>query len=67
MKICILRQMAAPGRVPVKPSASNYDVTADGKRFLMVKEGERDAPPTEIRVVLNWAAEVTRIVEAKTN
>lgn len=52
---------------PPGPSSSNYDVTADGERFLMVKEGERDAPPTEIRVVLNWSEEVKRIVEAKKN
>jgi hypothetical protein len=30
----------------------------------MVKEGERDAPPTEIRVVPAWAEEVDRLVAA---
>jgi dipeptidyl aminopeptidase/acylaminoacyl peptidase len=45
----------APG-----PSSSNYDVTADGQRFLMVQEGEQDAPATEIRVVVNWAEELKR-------
>jgi serine/threonine-protein kinase len=49
---------------PPGPGSSNYDVTADGERFLMVKEGERDAPPTEIRVVPNWADEVTSLVAA---
>ena len=52
---------------PPGPGSSNYDVTADGQRFLMVKEGERDAPPTEIRVVPNWAEEVKRVVESKKN
>jgi serine/threonine protein kinase/Tol biopolymer transport system component len=47
---------------PPGPGSSNYDVTADGGRFLMVKEGERDAPPTEIRVVPKWAEEVARLV-----
>ena len=52
---------------PPSPSSSNYDVTADGQRFLMVKEGERDVPPTEIRVVPNWSEEVKRLVESKKN
>jgi serine/threonine-protein kinase len=30
-----------------------YDVTPDGKGFLMIRSG-RQQPPTEIRVVLNW-------------
>jgi Tol biopolymer transport system component len=47
----------APG-----PSSSNYDVTADGQRFLMIQEGEQDAPATEIRVVVNWAEELKRIM-----
>jgi serine/threonine protein kinase/Tol biopolymer transport system component len=49
---------------PPGPGSSNYDVTADGEHFLMVKEGERDAPPTEIRVVPAWAEEVDRLVAA---
>jgi len=36
----------------------------DGRRFLMMKEGERhDA--AQIVVILNWAHEVTRLVAAK--
>nr|MDQ2970043.1 hypothetical protein [Acidobacteriota bacterium] len=50
---------------PPGAGSSNYDVTSDGQRFLMVKEGEQDGPPTEIRVVLNWFEEVKRIVESK--
>jgi dipeptidyl aminopeptidase/acylaminoacyl peptidase len=52
---------------PPSPSSSNYDVSADGQRFLMVKEGERDVPPTEIRVVPNWSEEVKRLVQSKKN
>ena len=48
----------APG-----PSSSNYDVTPDGQRFLMVKEGEQDVPATRIHVVLNWSAELKRTVQ----
>ena len=41
----------------------NYDVSADGQRFLMLKSaGEDSAPPTDIAVVLNWAAELRRLV-----
>lgn len=49
------------------PTSSNYDVTADGQRFLMVKEGEHDALPTEIRVVVNWSEELKRQVPSKKN
>ncbi len=42
----------APG-----PSSANYDVSADGRRFLMIDEGEHDGPASEIRVVVNWASE----------
>jgi hypothetical protein len=42
----------------------NYDVTADGQRFLMVR---RDRLPlvdeaTEIQLVLNWHEELKRLV-----
>jgi Tol biopolymer transport system component len=43
----------------------NYDVTADGQRFLMIKKSEREsAAPTQINVVLNWFEELKRRVPA---
>ena len=36
-----------------------YDVTADGQRFVMV-QGEEEPAPTQIRVVLDWAAELEK-------
>jgi Tol biopolymer transport system component len=39
----------------------NYDVTADGKRFLMIKRAEQTAP-THINVVLNWGEELKQRV-----
>ena len=48
----------APG-----PGSSNYDVTPDGQRFLMVKEGEQDVPATRIHVVLNWSEELKHAVQ----
>jgi serine/threonine protein kinase len=42
-------------------TSSNYDVTADGSRFLMVKDQDRDrAVSREVVVVLGWAEEVSR-------
>jgi Tol biopolymer transport system component len=40
----------------------NYDVTPDGQRFLMLKEGQEIAPPTQINVVLNWFEELKQKV-----
>jgi serine/threonine-protein kinase len=41
--------------------ARTYDVSRDGRRFLMIKEPggvSRDAPPSTMAVVLNWVEEV---------
>ena len=39
-----------------------YDVSADGQRFLMVKETEQATAATQINVVLNWFEELKRLV-----
>ena len=45
-------------------SSSNYDVTADGKRFLMIKDDDQDsATSREIIVVLDWTDELNRLVK----
>jgi len=41
-----------------------YDVSSDGQRFLMVKQGEQ--APTQINVVLNWFEELKRRAPAGT-
>jgi Tol biopolymer transport system component len=42
---------------------TDYDVSPDGQRFLMVKPAEREqARPTQINVVLNWFEELKRRV-----
>ena len=38
---------------------TNYDVSADGERFLMVVSG---ATSTQLHVVLNWFNELERLV-----
>ena len=39
-------------------TSSNYDVSADGKRFLMVVDEDSTIAETRIVVVLNWAQEL---------
>jgi tRNA A-37 threonylcarbamoyl transferase component Bud32 len=44
----------------------NYDVTPDGQRFLMLQPiQQKDAPISEIHVVLNWAEDLKRLAPAK--
>ena len=45
-------------------SGRNYDVAADGKRFLMVKEASAvtQATPPQVVVVQNWGEELKRLV-----
>lgn len=46
---------------PPGATSSNYDVTADGRRFLMIKDDDQDrAVSKEIVVVLGWAGELSR-------
>jgi hypothetical protein len=42
---------------------TNYDVSPDGQRFLMVKPAEQSGP-TQINVVLNWFEELKQKVPA---
>jgi len=47
---------------PAGPTSSNYDVTADGQRFLMISDRDRHTPPSrEIVVALGWADELSRL------
>lgn len=39
----------------------NYDVSRDGRRFLMVQTVDELAP-TQINIVLNWFVELERLV-----
>ena len=45
----------------------NYDVSADGQRFLMLKPVEQEAAPTQINVVLNWFEELKQKVPTGKN
>jgi len=47
---------------PPGATSSNYDVTPDGKRFLMIKDDDQDrAVSKQIVVVLGWAGELSRM------
>ena len=43
-------------------SRTSYDVSLDGQRFLMIKDDDQSLFATKIIVVVNWAAELTRIM-----
>jgi Tol biopolymer transport system component len=50
------------GHYVVEPARhTNYDVAADGQRFVMIQVDEESAP-TQINVVLNWFEELKRLV-----
>ncbi|MGQ0736235.1 MAG: protein kinase domain-containing protein [Acidobacteriota bacterium] len=38
---------------------TNYDVSPDGRRFLMIK-GDAQPPASELRLIVNWVAEMRR-------
>jgi hypothetical protein len=46
-----------------EPGGPNYDVTADGQRFLMVLPGSTDGPE-RLYVVDGWKAEIERRLRA---
>ena len=53
------------GNVAAGPTSSNYDVTSDGERFLMVKDDDQDsATSRRAIVVLGWADELNRLSKA---
>ena len=41
---------------------SNYDISPDGQRFLMIKAAEEEPGPGQINVVTNWFEELKRLV-----
>ena len=46
----------------VSRGANYYDVTADGTRFLMIKEDPAESGPAQVKVAMNWFEEVKRRV-----
>jgi serine/threonine-protein kinase len=52
---------------PTPATFSNYDVSPDGQRFLMLKPSETEQAPAQINVVLNWFEELKRRVPTGKN
>jgi hypothetical protein len=46
---------------PPGTTEGNYDVTGDGRRFLMIRDLDEDAVSTPMVVVLNFAEEVKKL------
>ena len=44
------------------PGGRPYDVSLDGQRFLVIKEGGTEGRAAEIVVVENWLEELKRLV-----
>jgi hypothetical protein len=57
-------RMLFQGPYERSPATSpNYDVSADGQRFLMLKPADTgESAPTQINIVLNWFEELKRRV-----
>lgn len=54
------------GIYTVSDGSRSYDVTADGRRFMMVEPGQQaPSPVAQIVVVLNWSEDLNRIAPAK--
>jgi Tol biopolymer transport system component len=52
--------------VPTPGTNSNYDISPDGQRFLMLKASEAtEAAPTQINVVLHWFEELKQKVSTE--
>ena len=56
-----VKLFAGPYATGAPSEGRNYDVSADGKRFLMVKESATQAAAPQIVVVLNWSEELKRL------
>ncbi|MDA2927271.1 hypothetical protein MYX78_08575 [Acidobacteria bacterium AH-259-G07] len=58
------REVLFRGRYFIGPGR-HYDISPDGQRFLMIKEGgqtEDTSAPTQLIIVLNWFEELKRLV-----
>ena len=47
---------------PSGTNTSGYDVSPDGRRFLMIQPTEPEQPATQVSVVINWFEELRRLV-----
>jgi hypothetical protein len=50
---------------PAGVTSSNYDVTSDGTRFVMIEDKTQDVVSQKINVVLGWAEELKQAAQIK--
>jgi Tol biopolymer transport system component len=46
------------------PTSPEYDITPDGKNFVMILQNEK-SPPTQLNVIFNWFSELQQRAAAK--
>jgi serine/threonine-protein kinase len=51
----------------IQSNVRQYDVSADGRRFLMINKAQAAAGSTQINVVLNWFEELKRLVPSESD
>jgi hypothetical protein len=42
------------------PTSANYDVTGDGRRFLMIRDKDQDLVGRQLNVLVNWIPQPAR-------
>jgi serine/threonine protein kinase/Tol biopolymer transport system component len=55
-------------RMPINSSdyaSWSYDVSLDGKRFLMIRQDPGSVPPRQLNVILNWSDELQRLAPSR--
>ena len=50
---------------PTGTGTSGYDVSPDGRRFLMIQPTEPEPPATQVNIVINWFEELRRLVPSQ--
>lgn len=48
-------------------TSTNYDITPDGQRFLMVRDEDSSVAGTRVVVVLNWAEELRELARTRSS
>jgi len=58
----VLQASEGAFRVPGANAGRTYDISPDGRRFLMIKASAEGVTPPRIVVVQNWTEELKRLV-----